>query len=106
MKILCTIAAFFAFTTALAGDLEDGVSAYVKKNFATALAKFRSAALRGNRDAQTAIGNVYAEGVGTTQDFKEAVHWYRLAAAQGDSTANRTSTAYGTRVYGKQLHKV
>ena len=40
------IAALFTliFTAASAGDYEDGVAAYIRKDYATALAKFRSAA--------------------------------------------------------------
>ena len=31
---------------------------------------------------------MYATGEGVTQDFKEAVKWYRLAAGQGDAQFN------------------
>jgi TPR repeat protein len=30
---------------------------------------------------------MYGEGQGIPQDFKEAIKWYRLAADQGDSSA-------------------
>ena len=30
---------------------------------------------------------MYANGLGVTQDYKEAVKWYRLAAEQGDTSA-------------------
>ena len=35
-----------------AGDFEDGLAAYNRKDYATALAKWRSAAQQGNRNAQ------------------------------------------------------
>jgi len=30
---------------------------------------------------------MYAKGQGVSQDFKEAVHWYRLSAEQGEAKA-------------------
>ena len=83
------IAALFAlvFTTALAGDLEDGVAAYDRKDYATALTKWRLVAQQGNRDAQTFIGAMYYEGKGVAQDYKEAMRWYKLASQQGEPLA-------------------
>ena len=68
-----------------AGDFEDGMAAYERQDYATALAKWRSAAQRGNRSAQALIGTMYLEGEGVAQNYKEAVRWYKLAAQQGDT---------------------
>ena len=73
------------FTTVQAGDFEDGMAAYERQDYATALAKWRSAAQRGNRSAQALIGTMYLEGEGVAQNYKEAVRWYKLAAQQGDT---------------------
>jgi len=83
------IAALFTliFTAALAGDFEDGVAAYDRKDYASALVKFRSAAQQGNRDAASLVGMMYNEGTGVLQDYKEAVHWFQIAALQGDRSA-------------------
>jgi TPR repeat protein len=45
------------------------------------------AAQAGYAKAQTNIGYAYASGEGMTRDPKEAVRWFRLAAAQGDPVA-------------------
>ena len=45
------------------------------------------AADQGHATAQRLLGAMYANGLGVTQDYAEAVRWYRLAADQGDADA-------------------
>lgn len=71
----------------LAGDLEDGVTAYEKKDYKTAHEKFKPLAEKGNVSAQFNLGVIYDEGQGVQMDYKEAVKWYRLAADQGHAQA-------------------
>ena len=47
----------------------------------------RALAEAGVADAQYNLGVMYATGRGVTQDYAEAVRWYRLAAGQGDADA-------------------
>jgi TPR repeat protein len=68
-----------------ANDWEDARAAFEKKDYKTALAKFKSAAEGGNVDALFMVGALYQEGKGTTQNYKEAARWYGLGAAQGDA---------------------
>ena len=88
-KILTTLllTLWLSVGAAWAGDFEDGVAAHKKKDFVTALKKFKSAAAQGNSDAQFNLGVMYDIGQGVTQDYAEAVRWWKLAAAQGDATA-------------------
>ena len=83
------IAALFSlvFTAALAGDYEDGEAAYERKDYATALTKWRRAAQQGDAQAQSNLGVMYQYGQGVEQDYKEAVRWYKLAAQQGNAYA-------------------
>jgi TPR repeat protein len=62
---------------------EEGLAAYDKKDYQTALTEFRKAAEQGDADAQFNLGWMYADGQGVLQDFKTAVTWYRQAAEQG-----------------------
>jgi TPR repeat protein len=88
MRVVLSILVAILFThTALAGDFEDGVDAYGRQDYATALAKFRTAAERGNAKAQTSLGWMYRKGHGVAQDYTEAVRWYQLAAQQGEANA-------------------
>ena len=71
-----------------AGDVEDADAALLKKDYVTALKKYKSAAVKNDAYAQTQIGRFYFyEGFGVKQDYKEAMRWYKMAAAQGDASA-------------------
>ena len=48
---------------------------------------FRMAADKGHSSAQFELGQMFAQGLGVTQQFEEAAHWYLLAAAQGHRQA-------------------
>lgn len=52
--------------------------------------KLRKEAEAGNAEAQTNLGWIYSNGHGTTQNYPEAIKWYRLAAAQGNAIAQLT----------------
>lgn len=67
---------------AVAGFAE-ALSAYDKKDFATALREYELLAKQGNAKAQHNLGVMYERGEGVKQDYKAAVKWYRLAADQG-----------------------
>jgi uncharacterized protein len=68
-------------------DLQKGLSAYKKKDYATALRELVPLAERGNPIAQSSLGAMYRSGRGVSQDYKTAVKWYRLAARQGFAEA-------------------
>ena len=74
-------------TTVRAGDVEDGDAAFLRKDYATALKKYKSAAAKGDVKGQDRVGDVYNEGLGVVQDYAEAVRWWTLAAAQGYASA-------------------
>ena len=42
---------------------------------------------QGNAKAQFYLGVMYANGQGVRQNEKQAEHWYRKAAEQGDASA-------------------
>ena len=71
-----------------AGDVEDADAALQKKDYVTALKKYKSAAVKNDAYAQLQVGNFFSSGsFGVVQDYAEAVRWYKLAAAQGISYA-------------------
>jgi len=59
----------------------EGVAAFNRGDYATALRIFRLLAAIGDPAAQTNLGIMYEEGKGVTQDYATAVKWYRAAAA-------------------------
>jgi TPR repeat protein len=72
---------------AWAGDYEDGVAAYEKKDYATARIKFKAAAEQGNVLAQSRLGVMYMNAVGGTYNMPEAFKLFKLPAEQGDAQA-------------------
>jgi hypothetical protein len=50
----------------------------------------RKLAEKGDSKAQAALGTMYRDGQGVTQDLGEAVRWFRRAAAQGNSEAENS----------------
>ena len=72
---------------AIAGDLVDGVTAYMKQDFATALRLLTPLSEQGENHGQYLLGQMYRDGKGVAQDYKLAVKWYTLAAEQGNASA-------------------
>src|SRR4030067_815197 len=72
---------------AYSGDVEDGIAALEKGDFAVALEKFRGPAESGNAQAQYNIGVMYFTGSGVQEDYVKAAEWYGKAAENGHSDA-------------------
>ena len=90
-------------TTSYAGDLQKGVTAYLNKDYATALKEWKPLAKQGDAKAQFNLGLMYDIGRGVSQDYKEAVRWWRLAAEQG--YANAQSNLANRYYYGEGVNK-
>lgn len=71
-----------------AQDFEKGLEAARQDDFATALQEWLPLAEQGDPRSQVQLGLMYANGVGVTQDDREAVKWYRLASERGDAYAH------------------
>jgi len=72
--------------TTVAGPLEDGIAAYRRGDYATALSLLRPLADQGNATAQDGLGSLYEQGRGVARDDGQAVQWFRKAAEQGLAT--------------------
>ena len=56
---------------------------YANGRYDEAVWWFRTAAKRGDKDAQYMLGMLYEEGKGVKQSYEKALKWYRKAAEQG-----------------------
>ena len=72
---------------ARAGPLEDGLEAYKKGDFDTAVRLLKPLAEEGNAQAEEKLGRMYQRGKGLPKNFERAVEWYRKAAEKGDPAA-------------------
>ena len=68
-------------------DLNDGMAAAQRGDFATAFQEWPPLAEQGNAKAQTNLGDMYRFGEGVPVNATEAVKWYRKAAEQGAALA-------------------
>jgi hypothetical protein len=80
--------------TANAAPIDDAIAAYERGDYAQTLKIFRSLVAQGDANAQFNLGVMYYKGQGVTQDYKEAVKWYRLATAQGVSRCSIQPRCY------------
>ena len=111
MRLLKLLLVLFvcAAGPAVAGPFEDGVAAYGKGDYATAMRLLRPLAEQGNARAQNYLAFMYDLGQGVTQDYAAAVSWYRKAAEQGNANAqNNLGLTYEkgrgvTRDYAKAV---
>ena len=79
--------ALFITTPVFSANYQQGLDAYTKGDFVTALKQWSPLAKQGDASAQYNLGVMYADGQGVPQDDKAAVKWYRLAAEQDYASA-------------------
>jgi hypothetical protein len=68
-------------------DVQGGVEAWQRGDFANAVRQWRPLADRGDPDAQFNMGQAYKLGRGVPADLRIAQSWYQKAAAQGHEQA-------------------
>ncbi len=87
MRITSRLAGFVfaatALTTPVFATVKDGVDAWSRGDYPSALKQWRPAAISGDADAQFNMGQAYKLGRGVPADLKLAEDWYRKAALQG-----------------------
>lgn len=68
-------------------ELDEGIAAWERGDYAVALRELRPLAEKGHATAQLIVGAVYTSGEGVPKDYKEAVKWFRRSAEQGNAGA-------------------
>jgi TPR repeat protein len=68
-------------------DYDAGVTLYLKKDYAGAIAMWRAAAGDGHAKAMNVLGTMYTHGRGVKQNDGEALGWYRKATEVGNAQA-------------------
>jgi uncharacterized protein len=81
------IIVLFLAPWSFADQLEDGKSAFLRKEYQRAFALLYPLAENGDAFAQTNIGYMLSQGLGIGKNEKEAIKWYEKAALKGDSNA-------------------
>ncbi len=86
-RLVLTIAILIGLAAPAWAGFDEGVAAFYRGDYATALQELRPLAEQGNADAQHRLGAMYEDGKGVPQDYAEAVKWHRKAAEQGHGDA-------------------
>ncbi len=85
---LAVLILFLTATVTAAGPLEDGMTAYERGDYTTAILLIRPLADQGFHLAQFIVGDMYSNGLGVAQDDAEAAKWYRKAADKSDNSTD------------------
>jgi tetratricopeptide (TPR) repeat protein len=80
--IVCGLFVFMG-ETASGQIFQDGMDAHANKDYKKALEIFKLLAEKGDATAGFNIGVYYEQGIGVTQDYKEALKWYQFAQDRG-----------------------
>ncbi len=80
--------------------------AYDRANYASSLKVWLPDAKSGDPKAQTYVGEMFEQGLGTSPDFKTAVAWYRKAAEQGYDRAQMNLGSMYERGLGVEKDEV
>jgi uncharacterized protein len=81
LQILC-VALITLSGCATSNDFQQGMDAFTRGDYATAMRTWRPLAEAGDPAAQTNIGYLYYEGKGVSQNLQEAIKWYKMAATK------------------------
>jgi uncharacterized protein len=85
--VFISVVLFFNTISLAFAGFDDGVAAYERNDYTSALDEFLPIAQGGDVSAQFILGFMYEKGLGVPQDDVAAVEWYRKAAIQDDSDA-------------------
>jgi len=86
-KLAAGTALALVLSNAAWADYEAGMTAYENANYFAAFQEFEASAEEGDTASQYMLGQLYADGCGTRQNYIEAHKWFNIAAAWGHDRA-------------------
>ncbi len=86
-RIAVAVALLMSVATPAWAGFDEGMAAYERGDFETALREWEPLAEQGDAQAQTRLGSMYATGDGVPNDYPVAARWYQKAAEQGNAEA-------------------
>jgi TPR repeat protein len=84
---MAAVVPFVSESVVFAEQLQDGITAYDRQDYVTALHLLQPLADQGSAAARVKLGEMYATGHGVPKDEMLAVKWYRKAADQNLAVA-------------------
>ena len=86
-RTILAIALVVLLTSPAQSGFREGLAAYYRLDYGTALAEWQPLAEQGDSLAQYQIGILHYRGDGVIQDYGQAAKWFRRAAERGDADA-------------------
>ena len=80
VRLLLALLCCLALATPAWAGFDEGMAAFKRGHYKTALREWRPLAEQGDACAQNGLGKIYRSGLGVPEDYAEALKWYRLAA--------------------------
>lgn len=68
-------------------NLREGISCFKVQDYRRAFIRLKPEAIKGQPDAQYAVGYMYYYGQGVTEDKQKALYWIKCAAKVGQPDA-------------------
>ncbi len=92
LSLSIVVGLIFMLATPVLAGFQEGVDAYMRGDYDTALKEFRPLAEQGETVAQWSLGIMYERGRGVPQDYVQAYRWYTLAGGHGNDLAEEFKT--------------
>jgi FOG: TPR repeat, SEL1 subfamily len=87
-------------------NLEQGIHYFKQQKYHDAFVRLKPEAVKGQPDAEYAIGYMYYYGQGITEDRSKAIYWIQQAACAGQPDARNALHLLAVEyVYSCQHHK-
>ncbi len=102
-RLVLTIAILLGLAAPAWAGLAEGLAAFERRDYATALREWRSLANQGNASAQYNVGLMYDNGQGVPQDYVQAHMWFNLAASRTLPGTDRDNSAKGRDIIAKRM---
>ena len=102
IAVLCAGVILGLTAPAWAGFAE-GLAAFDRGDYATALREFRPLAEQGTAEAQYNLGVMYGNGLGVPQDDAQAHMWYDLAASRFPPGEDRDRVVKNRDIIAKMM---
>jgi uncharacterized protein len=89
LTFLLALTFLFLFSGSVYGDdfsdFQDGFDALKREDYKESFGLLKPLAEQGIAEAQYNLGVMYKNGQGVSQDYKEAIKWYRISAERGNA---------------------
>ena len=99
--LLSVVLLLMLLSGAATAGLSEGLAAYKRKDYQTALREFKPLGAEGNSKAQV-MGLMFNSGFGVPQDLLKAVELFRLASDHGDPEGQRN---LGRMYFGRGIKR-